>query len=285
MSGAFLSNAHTHTRYCDGKNTVDEMVEAAIRLGFVSLGFSEHGAQGFDAHYSMDGGRQEAYLAELRAPQARHQGREGMPRIWIGVEQDALTPKDQKKKNREELDYVLGSTHYASRGFRGKCVPVDGDVDLLRAYVEETYTGDMLAMAQAYFDDHVKMLLNDRPDIIGHFDVVCKNAHLYRMFDPDGVAYRKMALNALEAARACGGVLEVNTGGMARGALVEPYPSRELLQAWREMGGEVTLTSDCHDAAFLDYAFEREWKALKALGYGRVLRLGMGSTLWEEMEL
>jgi len=284
MSGAYLSNAHTHTRYCDGKNTVEEMVDAAIRLGFVSLGFSEHGAQGFDAHYSMDGGRQEAYLAELRALRAKHQGQEGFPRIWIGVEQDALVPAEQKKRNRGDFDYILGSTHYASRDFHGKCVPVDGEVDLLRAFVEEIYAGDMFAMVQAYFNNHVKMLVEDRPDIIGHFDVVSKNAHLYRMFDPDGGQYRKMALTALEAARACGGVLEVNTGGMARGALHEPYPSRELLLAWREMGGEVTLTSDCHDAVYLDYGFEREWKALKALGYRSMLRLGTGSVLWEAVD-
>ena len=37
------SNAHTHTTFCDGKNTVEEMVQAAIDRNFVSLGFSVHG--------------------------------------------------------------------------------------------------------------------------------------------------------------------------------------------------------------------------------------------------
>ena len=35
-------NYHTHTKYCDGKNTPDEMVQRAIELGFTHLGFSEH---------------------------------------------------------------------------------------------------------------------------------------------------------------------------------------------------------------------------------------------------
>ena len=37
------SNAHCHTTFCDGKNTVEEMAQEAIRLGFISLGYSMHG--------------------------------------------------------------------------------------------------------------------------------------------------------------------------------------------------------------------------------------------------
>ena len=38
----YLQNLHTHTTYCDGKNTAEEMVQKAIELGFRSLGFSGH---------------------------------------------------------------------------------------------------------------------------------------------------------------------------------------------------------------------------------------------------
>ena len=37
------ANAHTHTTFCDGKNSVEEMTLAAIERGFVALGFSMHG--------------------------------------------------------------------------------------------------------------------------------------------------------------------------------------------------------------------------------------------------
>ena len=36
----FPSNAHTHSRWCDGADVIPAMVEAARALGFVSLGFS-----------------------------------------------------------------------------------------------------------------------------------------------------------------------------------------------------------------------------------------------------
>ena len=67
---SFASNAHTHSRWCDGADTILEMVEAARGLGFVSLGFSSHARQGFDPAYSMAPDAQAGYFAELRALQA-----------------------------------------------------------------------------------------------------------------------------------------------------------------------------------------------------------------------
>ncbi len=281
---AFLSNAHTHTGYCDGKNTPEEMIGAAQRLGFVSLGFSGHGDQGFDPLYSMGEGRQEAYLKELRALQAAQLEKGEGPRLWVGLEQDGFTPSESKQKNREQFDYLLGSTHYLCQDFHGQSVAVDGDLQCLKAYVEARFAGDMLAMARAYFDAHVEMLRGDRPHIIGHFDLVRKHAERSGLFDAQSPAYRKMALAALQSAFVSGGVLEVNTGGMARGYLRDVYPSRELLGAWREMGGRVTLTSDCHDARHLDFGFPQTLARLKSLGFASLLRLGTGDALWEEVE-
>ena len=35
-------NLHTHSTFCDGKNTPEEMVRAAIAKGFDAIGFSSH---------------------------------------------------------------------------------------------------------------------------------------------------------------------------------------------------------------------------------------------------
>ena len=83
----------------------------------------------------------------------------------------------------------------------------------------------------------------------------------------------------------CGGVLEINTGGMARGYLTTPYPTLELLCAWRELGGRITLTSDCHDRRYLVHAFPRAAALARQAGFRTALRLGTGTELWEEAEL
>lgn len=75
----FLSNAHTHSTFCDGKNPPEEMIRAAERLGFVSLGFSGHACQGFDWEYSMTAETQKAYLETVRTL-----GRTAKLRVWAG---------------------------------------------------------------------------------------------------------------------------------------------------------------------------------------------------------
>ena len=37
-----LQNLHIHTTYCDGKDTIEEMILTACEKGFRSIGFSSH---------------------------------------------------------------------------------------------------------------------------------------------------------------------------------------------------------------------------------------------------
>ena len=46
-----LYNYHTHTNYCDGKNTAEEIVKKAIELGLSELGFSGHSYTDFDLDF------------------------------------------------------------------------------------------------------------------------------------------------------------------------------------------------------------------------------------------
>ena len=66
-----LSNAHTHTTYCDGKNSAEEMVQAAIARGFRCLGFSCHSYTPFDERYCLSPGATGRYIREIRALSCR----------------------------------------------------------------------------------------------------------------------------------------------------------------------------------------------------------------------
>ncbi len=280
----FLSNAHTHSTYCDGRDSIPAMVRRAQELGFVSLGFSEHGYQGFDPDYSMSTETRQAYLGELRALQKAHETLGIAPKIYIGIEQDALTPAASKADNRKDLDYIIGSTHYLSDAEDGKKEAVDGPRDRLTQFVQEVFSGDAIAMAQAYFQLVGASVKADQPDIIGHFDLVRKHASVIGLNTQDK-AYRRAALSALEEAFQGCKLLEVNTGNIARGYDTLPYPADFLLNAWREMGGAVTLTSDCHDLSDLDCAYASVLPMLKQKGFTHVLRLGTGKQLWDPVEL
>ena len=279
----FLSNAHSHTTHCDGKNTAAEMIEKARVLGFTSLGFTDHGEQGFEFAYSMDEAREAAYLEEMRTLQQQTDDL----RIWVGVEEDIIASAEVKIRHRQQLDYVISSSHYVHNPdgtpaqLNGEWVAIDGGSALLRSYVDECMDGDGLALAKHYYDVFSAGIRQAKPDIIGHFDLIRKNAVKANLFDEKDPAYRRIALDALESVRGIG-ILEINTGAMARGYMETPYPTLELLGAWREMGGQVTITSDCHNAEYLSFGFDTAMKMLCRVGYRRVLRLGTGGHLWED---
>jgi histidinol-phosphatase (PHP family) len=280
----FLSNAHTHTPYCDGQSDIRVLVQRAQELGFVSLGFSGHGHQGFDPDYSMSREDQQAYLSELRALQKAHDRQSVAPKIHVGVEQDALTPQEDKEQNHRDFDYIIGSAHYLSDKMDGKKEAVDGPRDMLTRFVSDVFGGDAVEMAKAYFKLLAESIWADQPDVIGHFDVVRKHAKVIGL-DTGNPAYRRAALAALETAFQGCRLLEVNTGNIARGYDTLPYPAAFLLDAWREMGGGITLTSDCHHAKDLDCAFEPTLQMLKSKGFRRLYRLGTGESLWDEFPL
>lgn len=280
----FPSNAHTHTTYCDGQTDIPSMIFRAQELKFVSLGFSGHAYQGFDPDYSMSAEGQQAYLNELRALQKEHRERGIKPKLYVGLEQDALVPQAQKEKNRQQFDYIIGSVHYLSATDNGKKEAVDGPRNMLAKFVQTAYGGDAIALAKAYYHLLGTSVQNDRPDIIGHFDVVRKHAKTLGL-DTAHPAYRRAALDAMEQAFQGCKLLEVNTGNIARGYDTLPYPAGFLLDAWREMGGEITLTSDCHDARDLTCAYPKTLEMLKGMGFNRLLYLGAGDAIWDEFIL
>lgn len=268
-----LSSAHVHTQFCDGRNTAEEMVQSALHYGFVSLGFSSHAPQPFDARYSVE--HEIPYQNEILRLKEKYRGT--LP-IYLGMERDAYSFADPK-----HYDYFIGSVHYLPCG--EKRYPVDGNPDLLKEYVDHCCGGNGLEAVKRYYDLVVFYMRSMPPSIIGHFDLIRKNDPRLRLFDENDPAYQRVALDALRALVDTGALMEVNTGGMARGYLPSPYPSIFLLKAWREWGGRVILNSDCHQASFIAFAFDEAEEYIRAAGFRTAVRLGSGKEKWEEYSL
>ncbi len=82
---------HTHTTYCDGKNTPEEMVKAALDAGLSCIGFSGHGYAPYDLDCCMTIEGSAAYRAEIAALREKYAGRIA---ILCGVEQDYWSDAD-----------------------------------------------------------------------------------------------------------------------------------------------------------------------------------------------
>ena len=265
-----LTNFHTHSTYCDGKNTPREMILAAIDKGFYSLGFSGHGYTAFDFSYCMT--ETDKYLEELRALKEEFKQK---IQIYIGVEEDMRYFVD-----REKYDYILGSSHYfviegknlppTATLVAGKYQHIDSTYECMKECIE-IFDGDTIALATSYYESFCDYIRNRRPDVVGHFDLITKFDEVESAFFLDDPKYRKLAIKYMESVADVDCIFEVNTGAISRGYRSLPYPHEDLLHVLKKHGAKVMLNSDCHAAENLDCFFAESRKILADVGFEYVV--------------
>ena len=223
-----FSNFHTHTVFCDGADSPEELVLEALRLGCPEIGFSGH------SPLEEDTGSMTAQKV-----------------LELGIEQDIFSQID-----RSLFDYVIGAVHYVKKD--GRKLAVDESREGFLDAVRDAYDGDFFALAEDYYALVAALPERTGCHVIAHFDLITKYNEGNALFRTDDTRYMAAADAALDRLldAAPRPLLEVNTGAMARGWRTEPYPERRLLDRWLSGGGELILASDCHDKRKLLYAFD-----------------------------
>lgn len=251
-----LQDLHTHTTYCDGKNTPEEMVQAAIKKGLSRIGFSGHCYTFFDESYCMSKANVENYRAEIAALKEKYKGQID---ILCGVEQDYYCTE-----RTAGFDYAIGSVHYVKAG--DAYLPVDCSKEELLDGVNKYFGGDIYAFAEEYFRTVGDILAKTGTDIIGHFDLISKFNEDGHLFNENHPRYIKAYTDAIDRLLPYGKPFEVNTGAIARGYRTHPYPSRAQLAYIAKKGGSVILSGDTHAAENLCYEHEKWQKVCEEIG-------------------
>ena len=245
-----------HTTWCDGKETPEAMVQAALERGFVAIGFSSHVLLPFSDPWTLRPDNVDAYVADIRALAGKYKDR---IKILCGMEADFITGRTRPDRSvyaRLGLDYIIGSVHeVVAPG--GERVPVDHKPELLADGIAARFGGDAQAFVRAYFAAQREMAATCDFDIIGHPDLVRKFNGTLRYFDETADWYREELILTADAFAASGKLVEVNTGGISRGWIDDAYPSPFFRQLLRERGVRFILGSDAHSAAAIDCAFDR----------------------------
>ncbi len=250
------SNIHSHTTFVDGRDTAEEMVRAALALGFHTLGFSEHGHADYD-DCSMALAQEPKYRAEIRRLKAKYAGALD---ILLGYEHDWLSPADVS-----EYDYWIESVHYVPA--KGALFCVDNTREILADAARDLYGGDMYALCRDYFSTVCRSIEGTDADILGHIELVMKFNEARDLFDDADSRYLGPALECAELAARSGRLVEVNTGAIARGYRTQPYPGEAMLRRIAECGGRIIFTSDCHNSDYLDCAFGEAAQLARACGF------------------
>ena len=250
------ANYHTHTTWCDGKNSPREMIEAAIERGFDMLGFSSHAMlPQDDVDWVLTPEKAPCYAAEIRALAEEYAPR---IRILCGVEADYVPGGAEPSRAAYASispDYIIGSVHFV-RADDGAVVPVDHSPTLLADGIRDHFGGDAVAFVRAYFAA-VRDSLRFDYDIVGHPGLVRKFNVKHPYFDESAAWYCEEVERTADEIAASGKLVEVNTGAISRGWLDDAYPSPEFRALLRERGVKFILSSDAHAADALDCAFDR----------------------------
>ena len=249
-----LTNYHTHTVFCDGENTPEEIVACAIDAGFEAIGFSGHGYTDFDLSYCVKD--TPAYIAEINRLKEKYKDK---IQVYTGIEEDMFSPV-----NRNDFDYIIGSSHYFC--VDGKYYTIDSNYDGFKKCLE-VFEYDAIALAETYYSSFCDYITKRKPDIVGHFDLITKFDEIDTQMFLNNPVYSEIAKKYILQAAKSDVIFEVNTGAISRGYRKTPYPDENLLYQMKKCGAKLILSSDSHSIKTLDFNFKETKKLLRDIGF------------------
>ncbi len=273
-----MINLHTHSTFCDGKNTPEEMVLAAIEKGFTTLGFSGHSLFPFARSWHIAPRDFQAYEAEIRRLKQVYNNK---IEILLGYEADyyprvSIPSKNYYKTHGLNPDYLIGSVHYIITD-KGE-YSVDNKTDEVRRKLIALYgDGEHFESVDAkkavceYFATEREMLKNADFDILGHPDLIRLRNQELHYFSENETWYKNELLATVKEIKKAGVVVEINTGAIGRKLMDDVYPSEFFLELLHSEGIPICINSDSHAVSTIDSAFDiAAFKAKKA-GYTELI--------------
>lgn len=249
-----LTDYHMHSDFSgDSDASMESMILQGIALGLKTMCFTEH----MDKDTMEDGicfvVDTPAYRKGYLRMKEKYADRiELLFGIELGIEPRYAEFLEQYAK-AYPFDFIIGSSHI---------------VDTIDPYFPEFYEGRTEEEAYCrYFESIAENLkVFSDVDVYGHLDYVVRygpnknKAYSYEK-------YKDVIDEGLKTMIAKGVGMEVNSAGFKHG-LGAPNPCREIIEAYRKMGGEiVTIGSDAHAPRWITYEFARVRELLLECGF------------------
>lgn len=238
------SNFHTHTPRCNhATGSEREYVEAAIKSGIKTLGFSDHSPYffngGYYSTYRMTIDEAFEYAEKIRSLQKEYARK---IEIFLGFETEYY-PKTFNKLLRlyEQIkpDYVILGQHATNNEYDG---------------VYSSFPTDDERVLDRYVNQVVDAIDTGIFSYVAHPDVL--------NFTGDGKIFEKRFEKLCLKARDANIPLEVNFLGISDN---RHYPCERFLKCAKECGNELIFGIDAHSTEALLSACKTEEKALKLI--------------------
>ncbi len=265
-----LTNFHTHSSFCDGKGKPEEYVKAAVDKGFSALGFSAHAPLPRPSDWTLQQHQIPEYITEINRLKETYRDTIA---LYCGLEVDYIPNKmgpADKSITDLDPDYVIGSVHTWEDPETGTYYGIDGPVDEFERVFHGIYDGNMKRLVKNYYKRIRELLINHRPDVLGHFDLVKLRNKGDRYYSESDDWYREEVMQTVEELAAAGSIVEVNTGGISRGKVDSFYPSDWIIEVCHRRAVPITVSSDAHRPQDVDGSFEDARQTILSIGYSEI---------------
>ncbi len=244
----YISNLHTHTNYCDGKNSIEENIKYAIEKEFISLGFSGH-SNFIKDDCSMTKEGTIKYLSDIKKYKEIYKDK---IQIYSGIEADYYSNLNKETDKKMSLDYRIGSVHFINDEKDYFCI------DMSKDNFEETikHFGNIKIVIEKYFDNIIKMTNTQKPD-----------------FTEEENWYIEKVEEVLENIKENNSIVEVNIKLMSKSNLDAHYPNKMTIKKILKMNIPLTLNTDAHSINGLDKFYYEAIEELKKLGVKKIKML------------
>ena len=252
----YLADYHTHSATSpDGRLTVSELAEAAVRAGLDEICVTDHvDTVLWGSHQPRDSFDWSRLLRELPEAREKYAGR---LTIRLGAELGeapmGFARAEKLLSQAPALDFVIGSVHMAGEKYQ--------HFDLY--YIEKNSEMYYHSVIDSYLEDVLRLARWGRFSVLGHLTLPLRylneNLGEHVTFDGHYGQCREIFRTLIE--NGCG--IECNTN---RGNT--PLPDASLLRLYRQQGGKIiTLGSDAHSAEYVGCCIRERQELLRECGF------------------
>ena len=263
-----LFSYHTHTTFSDGKNSVHEMIEKAIELGWQEMGISDHliihknisnspswykwqkEPDFFYSDFSTYYEKFARHIDEIRLLSEQYP-----LKVRIGAEVDFFVypgwlDEFVKLRDKLNLDYCISGNHFLFLDDEG-----DNIIDFKDA--KNLSEKDQKNMIKRHFSALCQASSSNLFDFMAHIDFIRK---IPLCGDND---FWDEKNKLIETIASCNGAIEISTKGLRKSNNF--YPADNLLKKAVDNNIKFVISDDAHRTSELGYEFDHAEKTLQEL--------------------
>lgn len=163
--------------------------------------------------------------------------------ILVGMETEWFSEDKSSAENilslRAKVDYLVGSVHHLFG------IPIDFSPEMFMKVLEKC-DQNIHVVYNEYFDSQFEMLVEIKPEVVGHFDLIRLYTSTSQKFTSNFTksTWDKIIRN-IKFIASYGGLIELNSRAFRKG-LKAAYPLQDILSEMIKIGTKFTLSDDSH---------------------------------------